>query len=73
MPGIVFILAGLYVIIAAVANWDWFMNNYRAAIFVKLFGRDGARIFYGIVGGALVVLGCWVLFFGVPVQSPPTH
>lgn len=33
------------------------MEHRKAQIFVRLFGRGGARIFYGILGGILVVLG----------------
>ena len=37
-------------------DWEWFMTNRRARLFVSLFGRTGARIFYGLLGIALIVV-----------------
>jgi small neutral amino acid transporter SnatA (MarC family) len=42
--------AGLFSIVASILNWDWFFNHRRARIFLKMFGRTGARIFYTILG-----------------------
>lgn len=50
-------LAGLFCILAAVYDWDWFFENYKAKPFVALFGRDGARMFYGILGLIIIILG----------------
>ncbi len=47
---------GVFVIAAAASNWDWFFNNWRARFFVNLFGRDGARIIYALLGVFLFVL-----------------
>ena len=55
--GIFFVLAGLISILGAVKNWDFFMNNRKAYIWVKLFGRNGARIFYGILGFVIAIIG----------------
>ncbi len=55
--GIFFVLAGLVSILGAVKNWDFFMNNRKAYIWVKLFGRNGARIFYGILGFVIAIIG----------------
>lgn len=46
--------AGLFTVVGALANWDWFFENSRAKPFVSLFGREGARVFY-------VVLGCTIM------------
>jgi hypothetical protein len=54
--------AGLFTIAGAIFNWDWFMNDYRARFFVKIFGRDGARIFYVILGLVIIVLGVFVAY-----------
>ena len=35
-------------------DYDWFMNSGKAWIFVKLFGRDGARVFYILLGLFLI-------------------
>lgn len=58
--GLIFVAAGLFTICGAGFDWDWFMNNRRAWIFVTMFGRNGARVFYGLLGTVLIVLG--VLF-----------
>jgi len=56
---LIFVLGGVFSIVAAVLDWDWFMNNYRARLFVSLFGRTGARIFYVILGIGLIVFGLY--------------
>jgi hypothetical protein len=51
------IFAGLFSIAGGIFNWDWFMNNRRAYIFVKLFKRTGARIFYVFLGLFIIAMG----------------
>lgn len=67
--GLFFIFAGLFAIAGSLLDWDWFMNNRKAKIFVKLFGRNGARIFYCLLGLAIAVLG-FLITFGI--ITPPT-
>ncbi len=55
--GIFFVLVGLFSILGAIKNWNFFMNNRKAYIWVKLFGRNGARIFYGILGFVIAIIG----------------
>lgn len=52
-----FVLAGLFSFAGAVFDWEWFMTNYRAALFVKLLGRNGARVLYALLGILLAALG----------------
>lgn len=55
-PWALFLVAGgLFAICGAAFNWAWFMNNPKARLFI--LGRTGARIFYGLLGAALVVVG----------------
>lgn len=54
---ILIILAGIFSITGAVMNWDWFINSRRAHFFVQIFGRNGARVFYIILGIALIAIG----------------
>ncbi len=49
--------AGLFAICGAAFDWEWFMNNRKAQFFVRLLGRPGTRIFYGVLGAGLAVLG----------------
>lgn len=54
---LVIVAAGGFSIAGAVLDWDWFMSSRRARLFVHLLGRMGARIFYGLLGAVLVVVG----------------
>lgn len=49
-------LAGLFSIMGAAMNWDWFIESRKARLFLKLFGRTGCRIFYGLLGVFIIVL-----------------
>lgn len=61
---ILFILAGLFSIAGAVFNWDFYFNARKARTIVNIFGRNGARIFYA-------VLGLFIIFCGVMVLTEP--
>jgi len=54
---IIFGLLGLFSILAGALNWDFFFNTKRAKFFVKIFGRNGARIFYIVFGIIIVAVG----------------
>ena len=54
---IFFVLAGLFSFAGAIFDWEWFMTNYRAALFVRLLGRTGARVLYAVLGVFLAALG----------------
>ncbi len=54
---IILILGGAFSIFCAYKDYDWFMDNYKARPFVKLFGRDGARKFYIFLGIFIIVCG----------------
>lgn len=54
---VICLLAGLFSIIAAALNLNFFMESRKARLFVKLFTRNGARIFYVILGIVVIVLG----------------
>jgi drug/metabolite transporter superfamily protein YnfA len=62
ISGLFYMAAGLFAMAGAYFDWDWFMNNRRAWLFVKLFGRGGARIAYGFLGGFIVLLGVVATF-----------
>lgn len=48
---------GIFSILASVLNLNFFFENRRAKIFVTIFGRTGARVFYIILGIFIIVLG----------------
>jgi hypothetical protein len=51
--------AGLFVIVAVVSDWNWFFEHPKAKFLVDAFGRNGARIFYGVLGCALLLIGLY--------------
>jgi hypothetical protein len=55
------VIAGLFSLISSIVNWSWFFNNRRAQAMVKIFGYKGARIFYGILGVILLLIGLFIL------------
>ena len=58
--GLILVAAGLFSICGAAFDWDFFINSRKAQLFVTMFGRTGARIFYGVLGLAIVVLGALI-------------
>ena len=56
------LLIGGFTFFCAFQDYDWFMNNRKAALLVMILGRSVARIFYMLLG--LVFIGGG-LFLGV--------
>ncbi|MCD7931439.1 MAG: immunity 17 family protein [Tannerellaceae bacterium] len=52
-----FIAIGGLSLAAALFNMEWFFTTRQAATFVNWLGRFGARLFYGILGVALIACG----------------
>ncbi len=52
-----FLLAGCFSLLCALMNWDWFFKSPNSQLIVKSFGRPYARLFYGITGLVLIVIG----------------
>ncbi|MBQ8193977.1 MAG: immunity 17 family protein [Oscillospiraceae bacterium] len=63
--GLVFAAIGLFSLMGAVMNWDWYFNNRRARGVVAIFGRNGARIFYGILGVFIMAIGAVAAIGGI--------
>jgi hypothetical protein len=61
---IIAVLMGGFCIAGGVYNWDWFMNDRKAALFVTLLGRDGARVLYIFLGIGLIGWAIWNLLLG---------
>ena len=57
---IIMALGGFFSICGAIFNWDFFFENYKARPVVKLIGRNGARVFYVLVG--LFCIFCGIMF-----------
>jgi hypothetical protein len=58
--GLILVAAGIFSICGAAFDWDWFINSRKAQIFVAMFGRNGARVFYVILGLAIIVMGALI-------------
>lgn len=55
--GLLVIIIGFFSVICSVGNFNWYFNNRKAQGMVRLFGRNGARVFYSIVGVIIIFLG----------------
>lgn len=62
LQGFISILFGIFTMVCAYKDYEWFMGNQKAKFFVNIFGREGARAFYGVLGFILVVLGLKIGF-----------
>ncbi|MCT4586498.1 MAG: immunity 17 family protein [Carboxylicivirga sp.] len=60
---------GLLIAIAAITNWEWYFKQRRAQTMIKLMGRNGARIFYAVLGLFFTVFGYLVLSGKIAVDS----
>ena len=60
--GIIIMVIGIVSTIAAIEDWDWFMDSRKARRLSKLIGRNNARIFYGILGTGLILAGMMMFF-----------
>lgn len=54
---IVCIGSGIFCILGAALEWDFFYNNYKAKRMVNMFGKQGAKIFYIILGAVVIGMG----------------
>lgn len=55
--GYVFIAGGLFSLLGAIFNWNWFMNHRKAKNLSAILTPTGTRIFYGILGIAVMSFG----------------
>ena len=62
------IACGLFSLVCAVMNWDWFMNHRKAKFMISLLGRTGARIFYSVLGLFICGAGVVLAVKGIPVH-----
>jgi len=60
---------GVLTLIAALTNWEWFFKQRRAQSLIKLMGRNGARVFYALLGTLFSVIGWLVITERITLQS----
>lgn len=55
---VIFLIAGgIFTITASVLNWEFFFGDPKAKMFGKLFGREGSRVIYILIGVFLILVG----------------
>ncbi len=52
---------GALIFVAGLTNWEWYFKQRRAQTMIKLMGRNGARIFYALLGLFFAAFGYLVL------------
>ncbi|MBR4320005.1 MAG: immunity 17 family protein [Oscillospiraceae bacterium] len=57
MTKIFMILGGVFSFCGGYFGWSFFVNNYKFKGFQKLFGEQGARNFYMILGVFIIIVG----------------
>lgn len=55
--GLLLAAAGVFSFCGGALDWSFFMESRKARFFVAILSRTGARIFYVLLGLALVVFG----------------
>jgi len=60
---------GAFMIFSSVINLEWFFKQRRAQTLIKLMGRNGARIFYSLMGLMFVIFSWMVLTGRIEMHS----
>ena len=56
---IIFAVAGLVSLSAAVFNWEWFFTARNTQSIVQWAGRKWSRVLYGILGMILMIMAAF--------------
>ena len=51
------VAGGAFTICGAAFGWEWFRKHWNARVFIRQFGESGTRIFFGLIGAAILILG----------------
>lgn len=54
-----FAIAGVLSLLASICNWNWFFTAQNAQFIVRNVGRKRARLFYGLIGIAMLGMACY--------------
>lgn len=65
---ILIVSCGLFAIVCAARDYEWFMGHRKAQLLIKIIGRTATRLFYITIGVALTVVGA-VLFFNPAIMD----
>lgn len=60
--GLVGVFIGAWVLYSVFSDSDFFFNHYKVKFFERFWGREGNRIFYGVLGLIIffIALGGWL-------------
>ena len=53
----IFVLVGLFSVMAALFNWNWFFTAENSQLIVSNLGRGRARLFYAVIGLLMIATG----------------
>ena len=56
-----FAVTGIIALLASLLDWDWFFKAQNTQFIVRKGGRSWARLFYGILG--LALMGMAIYFY----------
>lgn len=57
----IFVLVGAVSLLASIFNWEWFFNAQNSQFIVRSLGLNSARIFYAVIG--LAMIGAGIYFY----------
>ena len=60
--GLILVAVGAFSVAGSIGNWDFMFNSRKAWLIVRLLGRQGARIFYGLLGATVATIGLLITF-----------
>lgn len=58
---IISLLIGVFCIVCAATEQKFFFDNYKAKPIMKLFGRNGAKIFFILLGAVIIYISIFKL------------
>ena len=67
--GLLWVAAGGFSVAGGICDWEWFMNSGKARGVVSLFGRNGARVFYCLLGAAIGVAAVLMAMGVIPMKD----
>jgi hypothetical protein len=59
--GIVFLLAGIVLLLGAVYRWDWMLRSRRSRFMVERLGIEQGRVTYSAIGIVLIIIALLVM------------
>ncbi len=66
IAGVLLMIGGLLMLCGAVLNWGGVFRDHRMRPFVRIFGRESARRFLGVVSFIAVVVGALMALNVIP-------